>query len=369
VLLALGGERSQIEGSIKYVTLNLISSAIFLSAIGFTYAMTGALNLARLAELIPHLSLEQKSLLAVLYLTAFGIKAGLFPLFFWLPASYHTPPASVSAIFAGLLTKVGVYTLIRFFTLLFNDLVFFDHVLLILACLTMLTGVLGAASQMEFRRILSFHIISQIGYMVLGLSLKTPLALLSSVFYITHHILVKTNLFLVSGLSHRLTGHYDLRRLGGLYRRYPILSLCFAISAFSLGGLPPLSGFFAKVLVIQAALETHHYWAAGLALFVGFLTLYSMTKIWSKGFWEKGQDFQEETLSTQLTPPTPGERRWMLLPMITLSLLTLSLGLGASKLYDYSQKVAEDLKNPQSYIQLVLYQNQSNGTKTNLQEE
>ena len=245
VLLTLGGERAQLEGGLKYVTLNLISSAIFLAAVGLVYGLVGTLNMADMAiqfNRSPHPGLV--TTLAILFMIAFGIKAAMFPLFFWLPSSYHTPPTAVSAIFAGLLTKVGVYTLIRVFTLLFIQDIGYTHSILLAASgLTMLAGVLGAAAQNEFRRILSFHIVSQIGYMIMGLALFTPLALAGSVFYIAHHIIVKTNLFLVSGVVYRLRGTYQLKKLGGLYRFYPGLSLLFLIPAFSLAGIPPLSGF------------------------------------------------------------------------------------------------------------------------------
>jgi multicomponent Na+:H+ antiporter subunit D len=203
VLLALGGEKSQLEGAIKYVTLNLISSALFLTALGILYGMAGTLNMADLSLQMSYgMHTGVVSTLAMLFLVAFGIKSALFPLFFWLPASYHTPPVSVSAIFAELLTKVGVYTLIRVVSLLFHQDVAYTHTLiLVISGLTMVTGVLGAMAQNEFRRILSFHIISQVGYMIMGLGLFTPLALAGSIFYIMHHIIVKTNLFLVSGVA------------------------------------------------------------------------------------------------------------------------------------------------------------------------
>jgi multicomponent Na+:H+ antiporter subunit D len=216
VLLALGGERPQMEGALKYVTLNLVSSAIFLAAVGVLYGLTGTLNMAHLARLVPVVAESHPELItavAGLFLASFGIKAGIFPLYFWLPASYHTPPVAVSAVFAGLLTKVGVYALIRVFTLIFAGVTSLTNLILILAGLTMLTGVLGAVSQYHIRRILSFHIISQIGYMVMGLGLLAApdpevrrIGLLAAVFYIVHHIIVKTNLFLIGGIVRRLRG-------------------------------------------------------------------------------------------------------------------------------------------------------------------
>jgi multicomponent Na+:H+ antiporter subunit D len=352
VLLALGGERAQMEGAIKYVTLNLIASALFLAAVGILYGIAGTLNMAGLAVALrenvnPGLTVT----VAMLFLVAFGIKAAVFPLFFWLPASYHTPPVAVSAIFAGLLTKVGVYALIRVFTLLFVQDPGYTHTLiLVIAALTMLTGVLGAVAQNEFRRVLSFHIISQIGYMVMGLGLFTPLALAGSVFYIIHHIIVKTNLFLVSGVVHRLRGAYDLPRLGGLYQGYPGLALLFLIPALSLAGIPPLSGFFAKLALVQAGLAIEQYAIVAVALVVSPLTLLSMTKIWAEVFWKARPPSADGT-----RPPVgPRGMATMLLPIAVLAAITVTLGLAAEPVFALSTRAAEQLLDPTGYIEAVM---------------
>ena len=352
VLLVLGGSKEQLEGGIKYVTLNLISSAIFLASLGLLYGLVGTLNMADLAiQLRQSVHPGLITSLAMLFLIAFGLKAAVFPLFFWLPSSYHTPPVAVSAIFAGLLTKVGVYTLIRVFTLLFVSNVGYTHtILLVISGLTMLTGVLGAASQNEFRRILSFHIVSQIGYMIMGLALYTPLALAGSVFYITHHIIVKTNLFLVSGLAYRLRGSYQLKKIGGLYRHYPLLSLLFLIPAFSLAGIPPLSGFWAKFALVQAGLEEGQYIIVAVSLVVSLLTVFSMTKIWAEAFWkaEPGSD----TPQAVANPPL---RNFMglVLPIAALALITIIIGLFAQPFFILATRAAEQLLNPIEYIQAV----------------
>ncbi|MCG3212053.1 MAG: Na(+)/H(+) antiporter subunit D [Anaerolineae bacterium] len=349
VLLALGGERGQLEGGIKYVTLNLISSAVFLAAVGTIYALLGTVNMADLA--IQARNSDQAGLvqvLGIMFLVAFGIKAAIFPLFFWLPSSYHTPPVAVSAIFAGLLTKVGVYTLIRVFTLIFVlDVGYTHNIILALAGFTMVSGVLGAATQNEFRRILSFHIISQIGYMIMGLGLYTPLALAGSVFYITHHIVVKTNLFLVSGVVHRLRGSYQLKKLGGVYRLHPMLGVLFLIPAFSLAGVPPLSGFWAKFALIRAGIDTHSYIVVAAALVVSLLTLFSMTKIWAEVFWkaDPNPDSAEDQPLTSLT--------YYLVPVITLALITVVIGLFAQPFFAVAVRAAEQLLNPAEYIQAV----------------
>jgi len=350
-LLTLGGERNQMEGAIKYVTINLFSSAIFLSAIGILYGTAGTLNMADLSVKLAGVD-EQGlvNVLALMFMVSFGIKAGAFPLFFWLPASYHTPLVAVSAVFAGLLTKVGVYVLYRFFSLIFvGDIEYTHTILLVLGILTMLTGVLGAAAQFEFRRILSFHIISQIGYMLVAFAIFTPLAIIGGIFYIAHHIIVKTNLFLVSGLTYQLAGTHELKVMGSFYRQRPYLALLFLIPALSLAGLPPLSGFFAKYIVIKAGVEAGAWWATGIALLVGLLTLYSMIKVWAEVFWKKSPD--EDSEQSNLKAPLS---LWMLTPVIVLCAITVVIGLSGESLYQLAELAASQLLDPQGYIDAVL---------------
>ncbi len=348
VLLSLGGERGQLEGAVKYVTINLVASTMFLAALGILYGMVGTLNMADLVRQLGEVSRPGlSSTLAMLFLVAFGIKAALFPFFFWLPASYHTPPVAVSAIFAGLLTKVGVYALLRVFTLLFVQEISFTHgLILVIAGLTMVSGVLGAMAQNEFRRILSFHIISQVGYMVMGLGLYSRLALAGSVFYLIHHIIVKTNLFLISGVVQRLRGTFELERLGGLYREAPRLAALFMIAAFSLAGLPPLSGFWAKLLLVWAALAEEQYLIAATALSVSLLTLYSMIKIWNKAFWGEAPPAVDSLKNSA--------RVAHYLPVLLLAGLTVCIGLLAQPVYELSLQAADQLRDTQGYVLAVL---------------
>ncbi|MFP2896801.1 proton-conducting transporter membrane subunit [Corallococcus sp. 4LFB] len=343
-LLALGGERPQIEGAVKYVTLNLIASALFLAAVGLLYGLTGTLSLADLAQKLPQTPRPGTvAAVAVLLLAAFGIKAAFFPLFFWLPASYPTPPMAVTALFAGLLTKVGLYALIRVFCLLFaHDFAFFQPVLVATACLTMVTGVLGAASQYDFRRILAFHSISQVGYMLLGLALFARQGLAGALFFIFHHGLVKSSLFLVSGLTHRLRGTYDLKALGGLQDSSPGVALLFALFALSLAGLPPSSGFFAKLALVREALAQGRYVSVAVALTVSVLTLFSMTKIWAEAFWKP-----PPVPATGSAPPLP---RSMVLPVGALALGVLWLGLVPGPAFGLLTRAAEQLLSPDGYI-------------------
>jgi len=351
-LLVLEGTRAQLDAGIKYVALNLVATLVFLIGIGMLYALTGTLNLADLGRVVPaHENQPLMTVVAMLFMVGFGIKAALFPLFFWLPASYHTPSFAVSAVFAGLLTKVGVYALMRLFTLVFTSDIGLTHSILAWsAALTMVTGVLGAAAQSDFRKILSFHIISQIGYMVMGLALLTPLALLGAVYYLVHHIIVKTNLFLVAGVAHQIGGDTVLARIGGLYRAAPLLAVLFLIPAFSLAGFPPLSGFWAKYLLLVAALEIEAWLIAAVMLVVGLLTVYSMTKIWIAAFWKDHPAGIEPGLERCPT----ATRRLLLLPIVGLATLTVVIGIMPEPFVSVARLAAEQLLAPDLYITRVL---------------
>jgi multicomponent Na+:H+ antiporter subunit D len=348
VLMALGGEEAQMEGAIKYVTLNLISSASFLAAVGILYGVAGTLNMADLsAKLRDAGAREPTTAVALLLCVAFGIKAAAFPLFFWLPASYHTPPPAVSALFSGLLTKVGVYALVRVFTLIFPlDSGYLQPLVLTVAGLTMVTGVLGAVAQSEFRRLLSFHIISQIGYLLAALGLLSTASLAAGIYFMVHVVFSKAALFLVSGIVHRLQGTYDLKRLGGLYASHPGLSILFLLPALSLAGIPPLSGFFAKLALVQAGLAAKQYAIVAAALVVSLLTLFSMIKIWGEVFWKAP--------ASEPARLAPALSRRLYLPVALMAALVAGIGLFPEPLLSLSLAAAEQLLNPEPYVDAVL---------------
>ncbi|MCS7248729.1 MAG: Na+/H+ antiporter subunit D [Anaerolineales bacterium] len=355
VLLALGGERGQMEGAIKYVTLNLLSSAIFLAALGLLYGLAGTLNMADLARKFASSATASSNAivtaLSMLFLGAFGIKAAIFPLFFWLPASYHTPPVAVTALFSGLLTKVGVYSLIRVFTLIFIQEFDYTHtLLLVIAGLTMITGVLGAVAQNEMRRLLSFHIISQIGYPLMGLGIFTPLGLAAAVYFVFHVSLAKSTLFLISGVIGRLRGTFDLKKLGGLYKAQAWLAALFLTAALSLAGLPPSSGFFAKLSLVQAGLGQGQFVIVAISLGVSLLTLFSMIKIWNEVFWKR-PPVLEDVDGGEITL----QRDWTwLAPILFLVGLTLLISFGIGPAFEIAAQAGRQLMTPQLYIQAVL---------------
>lgn len=356
VLLSMGGSRLQIEGGVKYVIMNLVSSTVFLAATGLVFGITGTVNMADLAQRFPQLAAENPVIttsIAMLYVVAFGLKGALFPMFGWLPASYHTPPTAITTIFGALLTKVGVYALIRVFTLIFvapEIIAIAQPVLLILAALTMVTGVFGAVSQYDFRRLLSFHIISQIGYLILGLAVFTAESLAGTIFFMVHVILAKSALFLVSGIVEKMTGTFDLKKLGGFYHNNMALSMLFFIPAMALAGIPPLSGFWAKFAIVKAGLEAEQYIYVGVGLFVSVWTLYSMTKIWTYVFMRKRPTEISESVAE--LDSQPFWLRWS--PALIVGGVTVLMGLFAGPLFALATEAANQLMNPDGYITAVL---------------
>ncbi len=350
VLMSSRAGKSQSAGAIKYVVLNLIASTFFLCGAGLLYGKVGTLNMADLAvKLGENDSMLVQSSAAMLFI-AYAIKSAVFPFFFWLPASYHTAPIPVSALFAGLLTKVGVYAFMRTGTLfVFTGDSNMERILMVAAILTMVTGVLGAASQFAMRKVLSFHIISQVGYMMLGLALNSTLAIAGAIFYIFHHIIVKSNLFLITGAVEHSIGTSDLSKTGGLYKKLPWLAMLFLIPALSLAGIPPLSGFWAKFVVLKASLDSGEWIAAVAVLAVGLLTLFSMTKIWNEVFWKKVPEGEERELKK--IPAT------MLAPIVALAICTVVIGLFGNDLFKLSEQASEQLLDPQPYIEAVLNPN------------
>ena len=345
VLMALHRNRVQLDAAFKYVSINLIASSIFLTALGLLYGVAGTLNMADLARTWPAVQRTgMDAVLAVLLVVAFSIKAGLFPLFFWLPASYHTPPAAVGAVFAGLLTKVGVYALLRIFTLLFHGgPSLLPTMLLAMSAATMAIGLVAAQGERDFRRILSFNLVGHIGYTTASLALLTPAALAAAIFYVLHHIIVITNLFLVSGVLLRLRRTTDMKSLGGFYASQPLFSAIAMVPIFSLAGVPPLSGFLGKLAILDGAFAAGAYWVGGVVLVVSLLTLLSMGRTWAEAFWQPTAE------PDRTTPGAP-----LLIVISALSIVTLAISWLAGPLFDLTLRAANQLLQRDDYIRIVL---------------
>jgi multicomponent Na+:H+ antiporter subunit D len=307
VLLTLGGTSARIRAGSTYVVVSIASSLVFLTAVALVYAATGTANLAQLPARLDALDDGVRLALQLLLLVAFGIKAAVFPLSAWLPDSYPTAPAPVTAVFAGLLTKVGIYAIIRTQTLLFPD-GRLDDLLLVVALATMLVGILGAVAQTDIKRLLSFTLVSHIGYLVMGIALSSQLGLAAAVYYVVHHITVQTTLFLVTGLVERRGGTTSMDRLGGMAALSPLLGVLFFVPAMNLAGIPPLSGFLGKVGLVQAGVADGG--TLPMLLVVGgvltsLLTLYAVAKAWNRAFWSRPSTVgrEEETAAREEEVP------------------------------------------------------------------
>ncbi|TQL02541.1 Na+/H+ antiporter subunit D [Cellulomonas sp. SLBN-39] len=346
VLITLGGTGERIRAGTIYVVVAIISSVLFLVAIGAVYAATGTVNLAQLAVRLPEIDPGVRLVLQVMLLLAFGIKAAIFPLSSWLPDSYPTAPAPVTAVFAGLLTKVGVYAIIRTQTLLFPE-GRLDDVLMWLALATMLVGILGAVAQDDVKRLLSFTLVSHIGFMVFGIALGSQAGWTAAIFYVAHHITVQTALFLVVGLVERFGGTTSLDRLGGLAKTAPLLAVLFFVPAMNLAGIPPLSGFLGKVGLLEAgvaqATPLAYLLVAG-SVVTSLLTLYALIKAWNKAFWQ--------TPPAEL-PRTPVPTS-MAVPAGALVAVGLALTFLAGPLYAYTERAAVTLAERDPYVRAVL---------------
>lgn len=361
VLLTLGGTGSRMRAGSIYVVVSLLSSMLFLVAIAMIYAATGTLNFAqlnlRLAEVDPNIAL----VLQILLLLGFGIKAAVFPLSMWLPDSYPTAPAPVTAVFAGLLTKVGVYAIIRTQTLLFPD-GRMDTVLIVASIITMVVAILGAVAQDDIKRMLSFTLVSHIGYMVLGVGLANQLGLSASIFYVVHHITVQTALFLVAGLIERRGGTTSLEKLGSLTKAAPALAILFFIPAINLGGIPPMSGFLGKMGLMQAGIQHDTplaYVAVAAGLATSLLTLYAIVKAWNKAFWQ--------TAPKPL--PDTDVPRSMFTPAASIASIGVLLAVLAGPLYGYTDAAARDLRAQTPYVNSVLPDGQRGEGISHLVEE
>lgn len=343
-LLNLGGRDEQTRVGSTYVVISLLASTLFLFALALVYGATGTVNMADLVDKIPTVSLGLQSALAVLFVIVFGLKAAVFPLFFWLPDSYTHAPAPVAAVFAGLLTKVGVAALIRSQTLLFPADARPGSFLLVIAGATMVVGVLGAMAQSDMRRLLSFHIISQIGYMVMGLGLFTIAGVAGAIFFIVHQMAIKTALFLVTGIVRRRRGTTDLYELRGIARTEPFLAWLFFLPAMSLAGIPPLSGFVGKLALVVAGFDARSWAIVAVALVVGLATLFSMGKIWAEAFWGPRLESADEVPALPLAVGA------------TTVLVVLGIGIlfVAGPLYDVTVRAATDLLHPATYVTEVL---------------
>lgn len=344
-LIVLGGEKRQLRESFKYLLFNLFSSVIFVTTVSFLYAVVGTVNMAHIAERVQEVNQQGVlTTIGIVLFFVFATKAALFPLYFWMPKSYVVPNPIVSALFGALLTKVGIYAILRIYTLIFigeHDITrtFF----IIIAVLTMIFGVIGALSTNDIKLLVAYNVIPSIGFVLLGLGLFNESGISGSVYYLLHDMIIKAALFLIVGVVVYAAGTSDLRKMGGLIHYYPTLGWTVFIAAFVLAGIPPFSGFIGKLLLLRGAVENGEMIVVIIALLMSLLILYSVMKIFICGFWgEKNESFTAKPLHGFLSP------------IAMLLAVSIFLGIGAEFVYPYIQDVAVYLLDPEQYISTVL---------------
>lgn len=344
-LIVLGGNKTQLRESLKYVLINLFSSVVFVTTVAFLYAVVGTVNMAHIAERVQEV--DQQGILTTIGIVLFFVfatKAALFPLYYWMPHSYIVPNPVVSALFGALLTKVGIYSILRIYTLIFDiNMDMTKTFFIVIAGLSMIFGVIGALSTTNIKLLIAYNVIPSIGFILLGLALFNESGLSGSVYYLIHDMIIKAALFLIVGVIAYGAGTSDLRKMGGLIHEYPKLGWILFVAAFVLAGIPPFSGFIGKLLLLEGAFQSDHVIIAIVGLLTSLLILYSVMKIFIYGFWgEKKENFVKKQMTG------------MLFPIVFLLFFSVLLGVGAEFIYPYIETTANYLLDPEIYINSVL---------------
>lgn len=349
VLITLGGRKVQLVESIKYITINVLSSWFFLVGIAYLYGTVGTLNMAHLSVRIAEVGQGPLlTVISIVFLIVFSLKSGLL-LYFWLPGSYSAPPTVVAALFGALLTKVGIYAMFRVFTLIFYHEPGVTHLMIgIMAGITMIGGSIGAIAYNDIRKIVSYNVVIAVGFILVGLAVSTEVAIQGFIYYLIHDMIIKALLFLIAGTMIYLTGTARIENMSGLIRNYPLLGWLFFITMLSLAGIPPLSGFIGKVYVGQGAIEAGAFVLLAIAFLSSIFVLYSLLRIFLNCFW--GETIINEDDDVPL-------KKGMLIPLVLFGVLTIALGVGAEALAPYVSDAARTLTNPDIYIDAVLNDN------------
>lgn len=351
-LMIMGGRKIQLDGAIKYGFLNFLATTFFLIALGYLYGLLGTLNMADIIIVAPDAPVGPMTTIAALLLLAFGMKAAAFPVNAWLPASYHTPSAVVSALFGGLLTKVGAYALLRCLVALLpasRDLM--DPVITGLAILTLILAPLGALSQTNLRRAIGFLLIGGIGSILAGIAVPTLRGIAGANIYAFSSILTIAAFYLVAGLVERMTGETDSRLMGGVYAASSPLSILFLVLVFAMAGIPPFLAFWPKLLLIEAALGDGSNWLVTALIINAFLTTIAGSRLWAHIFWRAGREGEHsEQVNDRLKPLTRADKVWSLAPTAALVALIVVLGLQPNMVIDAGRTAASNLLVTDLYI-------------------
>jgi multicomponent Na+:H+ antiporter subunit D len=347
LLIVLGGERLQLRESFKYILINVISSALFVITVAFLYSVVGTLNMADISEKIKDINQPGiVTTIAVLFLMVFGLKAAIFPLYFWLPSSYAAAPIPVLALFGALLTKVGIYAITRTYTLFFvHDLSYTHELLIILAIVTVVVGSIGALAHFDLKQIIIYNIVIAVGVILFAVAQLNEVALMGAMFYLVHDMIIKAALFMLIGIVIFITGTSNLRKMGGLMKTYPALGWFYLIAAFGLVGIPPLSGFVGKLLIIQGGFASGNMVGTIIVLGSSLVVLLSAIRIFIYAFWGEPQPIKQVERASYVK---------LFIPTVILVLLSVVYGVGAEWIMPFMEDAANVLANPSVYVEAVL---------------
>ncbi|WP_414046807.1 Na+/H+ antiporter subunit D [Macrococcus equi] len=340
VLMIIGGTKIQLQESIKYILVNVTSSAFFVLAIGMLYSVIGSLNMADMSNRIA--SIKDQNIIiicAVLFIFVFATKAGMFPLYFWLPGAYYAPPIPILALFGALLTKVGVYALYRTYSLFFSQSGEFVHnILLILALLTIIFGCIGALAYYDMKKIIIYNIMIAVGVIIVGLVIYTKDATIGGIYYLIHDMIIKASLFMLIGIIIKITQQTDIRNIGGMIKHYPLLGFTYFIAALSLVGIPPLSGFYGKYFIVKAAMNEGYIISAIIVLLSSLIVLFSVIKIFLSVFFGKGEIYPHQPIHKMMTAA------------VIMTIAAVLFGVMSETLYPVVEKAALSIHAPETYV-------------------
>ncbi|WP_414043645.1 Na+/H+ antiporter subunit D [Macrococcus sp. EM39E] len=343
VLMIIGGTKIQLQESIKYILVNVTSSAFFVLAIGMMYSAIGSLNMADMSSRIEGLKDQNIIVIcAILFIFVFATKAGMFPLYFWLPGAYYAPPIPILALFGALLTKVGVYALYRTYSLFFSytgDIV--SNILLLLALLTIIFGSIGALAYHDMKKIIIYNIMIAIGVIIVGLAVFTKESTIGGIYYLIHDMIIKASLFMLVGIIMKITNQTDIRKLGGMIKHYPLLGFTFFIAALSLAGIPPLSGFYGKYFIVKAAMQEGYIISAIIVLISSLVVLLSVIKIFLFVFFGKGDNYPKVAINK------------MMFAAVAITVIAVLFGVMSDSIYPFIEKAALSIHSPETYVKAL----------------